>query len=176
MCSMSCGAYRVDGNLVEFTYKSIKAKGVFVAGVFNNWGVTRDGRQQLTTNMLPMKKSEEDNWTATITVESPSVMEYKFIADGTWYDDKENPDFLINRFGSRNSILVSASGNDVAAARELAGLLAKHGEISSTDARSDFAKYEERYSNSKPNLVSEARFLVGNGSLDRDAELEYKSN
>ncbi len=68
----------VDGG-IKFTYRNANAKSVSWAGAFNNWSatanpMTRDG--DVWSVVLPLKSGEQ---------------QYKFVVDGQWVADPENP-------------------------------------------------------------------------------------
>ena len=72
------------------------ASDVFVAGSFNDWDPTAKplkpvggNGQYRATLMLPQGRHE-----------------YKFVVDGAWHIDPQNPDVVANDRGSQNSILV----------------------------------------------------------------------
>ena len=70
----------VSGSAVTFYYKGTDEKQVLVAGSFTEW----------QNGALEMTKGEDGIWTCLITL-SPGVYEYKFIADGNWLKDANNP-------------------------------------------------------------------------------------
>ncbi len=72
------------------------AEEVLVAGLFNNWGAQR----------LPMERREDGTWYAEADV-FDVVSGYKFIVNGVWITDPENPNIWTDRgFGSDNSTLI----------------------------------------------------------------------
>ena len=81
---------------VELELTAEPGSDVFVAGSFNDWApaakplkpVGGNG-QYRTTLMLPQGRHE-----------------YKFVVDGTWCIDAQNPEVVANDCGSRNSVLV----------------------------------------------------------------------
>ena len=78
---------------VKFVYKG-KAEIVFVAGSFNDWSVTKN----------PMKKIKENIWEAVIPLETGKY-QYKFVTDGNWITDSENPNTTDDGLGGKNSIV-----------------------------------------------------------------------
>lgn len=81
-----------EGNVVMRLPAYPHATTVFVAGSFNNWN-------QLT---LPMIK-EKGEWRCPLQLE-PGTYEYKFIIDGIWTIDPNNP-AIKNNDGNINSVL-----------------------------------------------------------------------
>ncbi len=67
---------------------------VFVAGEFNEWSPTADA----------MTKGEDGIWRITLEI-SPGKYLYKFVVDGTWMEDPENPDMVPDPYGGSNSVI-----------------------------------------------------------------------
>jgi 1,4-alpha-glucan branching enzyme len=67
---------------------------VFLAGDFNDWSPTEN----------PMAKGDDGIWRTTLTL-IPGTYEYKFVVDGEWIEDPENPDFLPDPYGGKNSVI-----------------------------------------------------------------------
>ena len=80
---------------VEFELYLPDAERVFLAGDFNNWDVVS----------LPMKKGADGFWEATIDL-TPGRYEYRFWANGAWYDDPIAHDMIDNPFGSQNCLRI----------------------------------------------------------------------
>ncbi len=70
------------------------AKEVFVAGQFNEWSLTK----------TRLEKGQDGIWRVTTKVK-PGRYEYKFYADGQYYEDPKNPDKVPDPFGGNNSVL-----------------------------------------------------------------------
>ncbi len=78
----------------KFSYHSETARSVSVAGSFNNW----------SPYALPMKKGTNNIWRAILETD-PNYYYYKFIVDGVWIPDPNNP-LKINDGGTNfNSIV-----------------------------------------------------------------------
>ena len=86
---------------VKFVYKA-KAENVFVAGSFNDWSATKN----------PMKKIKEDVWEIVIPLEVGKY-QYKFVADGNWITDSENPSATDDGLGGKNSLIVVTKSAEV---------------------------------------------------------------
>jgi len=67
---------------------------VYISGQFNDWAAEAD----------PLTKGEDDIWRVTLTL-APGQYEYKFVVDGTWMEDPDNPDSVADPFGGNNSLL-----------------------------------------------------------------------
>ncbi len=79
----------VTFNLKGYQY----AKNVIVSGTFNRWN----------TNGFKLKKSN-NGWSVTLQLR-PDIYEYKFIVDGNWIIDPQNPSRAKNKFGGYNSVI-----------------------------------------------------------------------
>jgi 1,4-alpha-glucan branching enzyme len=84
-------------HVVNLRHEAPDAGQVFVAGTFNCWDPTTH----------PMKRSRNGIWKITIELDRDDH-EYKYVVDGVWIHDDLNPDYVINRFGTRNSIFPDA--------------------------------------------------------------------
>ena len=81
---------------IKFTLFAPDAKAVFLAGDFNGWGRT------------PMEKNDEGFWETVLQLQ-PGRYEYKYVVDGEWIPDPDNP---VVSGGYQNSvIIVNRSGN-----------------------------------------------------------------
>ena len=80
---------------VEFLYRAAAGQSVSVAGSFNDWD----------PEVLPMTYSAElAAYTAAVVLERGDY-EYKFVVNGDWVIDEENPAFIANDFGTLNSVV-----------------------------------------------------------------------
>ena len=79
---------------VEFVYVAPSARGVALAGSFNNWD----------PKSLPMKKDRKGRWKTTIKL-APGRYEYKYFADGSWVTDMQCTEMTVNIFGSTNCVV-----------------------------------------------------------------------
>lgn len=110
------GVYNLDvynvvpvekGNAAFFLKGFADANEVVLAGSFNGW----------KTKGLKMKKVEK-GW--AVNLELPvGRYEYKFIVDGNWIHDPDNPDTVVNEYSTLNSVLLISRTIDF----ELAGFL-----------------------------------------------------
>ncbi len=88
------------------TYHGPADRTVFLAGEFNGW----------STTSTPMSRIRSDKWQATIHVR-PGKYAYKFIVDGDWIMDPENP--LTTNVGNvENSLLVVDAPDEASAPSE----------------------------------------------------------
>jgi len=89
---------QMTNNGVKFSYFAPEAKIVFIAGDFNGWGRT------------PMNKDKEGFWSIEFALK-PGRYEYKYIVDGEWVSDPDNP-ITAGPYG--NSVLIiDETGNIV---------------------------------------------------------------
>jgi 1,4-alpha-glucan branching enzyme len=79
---------------VTFKLDASSASEVYVAGEFNKWSPTAN----------PMEKGADGIWRATLDI-PPGKYEYRFVVDGTWMEDPENPDTVPNPYGGLNSVI-----------------------------------------------------------------------
>jgi 1,4-alpha-glucan branching enzyme len=79
---------------IEFTYKADPGREVFIAGTFNDWDPSKT------------RLTESDAGVYRISIKLPAGRhEYKFVIDGCWQIDPENPGSLLNDFGGLNSVI-----------------------------------------------------------------------
>jgi hypothetical protein len=79
---------------VMFSFHAPDAQAVFLAGDFNNWNAQD----------LAMTRQDSGDWTISVSLD-PGTYEYKFIADGNWLEDPDNPDKKSDPFGGSNSVV-----------------------------------------------------------------------
>ncbi|MGO9246113.1 MAG: protein kinase domain-containing protein [Verrucomicrobiia bacterium] len=79
---------------VEFTITAPDAHIVRLAGEFNNWSPTA----------TPMRKRPNGTWAATMQL-AAGHYQYKFIVDGKWITDPENPTQVPDPYGNYNSVV-----------------------------------------------------------------------
>jgi 1,4-alpha-glucan branching enzyme len=77
---------------ITFTVEAPTAGEVYLAGVFNDWDITR----------TPMKADGKGAWKAIVML-TPGVYEYRVVADGQWITDPTAP-AKPNEFGSTNNL------------------------------------------------------------------------
>jgi len=83
---------------------------VFLAGDFNGWSDTA----------TPMQDDDQDGtWTVAVPI-GPGDHQYKFVVDGDWQADPENPNGTDDGFGGQNSVLHVPAGVDTLKAWEAA--------------------------------------------------------
>jgi 1,4-alpha-glucan branching enzyme len=79
---------------VDFSLDAPFANQVFVAGEFNDWSPTAN----------PMEKGDDGVWRVSLKMKTGRY-EYKFVVDGTWMEDPDNPDTTPDPYGGKNSVL-----------------------------------------------------------------------
>jgi cellulose biosynthesis protein BcsQ len=94
-------APRRPAGLVSLSAAFQDAESVAVTGDFTDWSV--EG--------MPMRPREDGVWELELDVE-PGCYEYKFIVDGVWKVDPQNPERVRNNYGQLNSILVVPSADE----------------------------------------------------------------
>ncbi len=93
-----------DGGVV-FTYTAPDAGAVFLAGDFNGWNATD----------LALAKGDGGVWSVSVALDS-GAYEYKFVVDGAWVEDPDNPRKVSDPFGGSNSVVEIAADGSVTAA------------------------------------------------------------
>tara|TARA_R110001592_G_scaffold135186_1_gene351232 strand:- start:1076 stop:2020 length:945 start_codon:yes stop_codon:yes gene_type:complete len=87
-------AFATDYGNVSFKLKGFKdAKNVILSGTFNRWDETGF-----------IMKPIEDGWKVTLQLK-PDIYEYKFIIDGVWIEDPQNPSKVENEYDGYNSVI-----------------------------------------------------------------------
>jgi alpha-amylase/alpha-mannosidase (GH57 family) len=79
---------------VHFAFHSASAGEVFLTGNFAGWD----------SQAIPMERDDEGVWRASTSL-PVGFHEYKFVADGQWIPDPNNPASTVNNFGEANSVL-----------------------------------------------------------------------
>lgn len=92
--SITIPSYKKAG-IVYLTLKEPVAADVKLAGDFNNW--IPDG------NVITHKEDGE-TWNKILYLK-PGVYQYRFIIDGNWKEDPNNPHIVENPYGGLNSIM-----------------------------------------------------------------------
>ena len=89
---------------ILFTHDAPGASSVTLAGSFNGWNAERN----------PLTKNADGRWSVVMALK-PGKHEYKFVVDGSWVADGENPGTAPDSFGGTNSLVeVGADGHVVA--------------------------------------------------------------
>ncbi|MDH4204692.1 MAG: glycogen-binding domain-containing protein [Desulfobacteraceae bacterium] len=83
---------------VTFSLRSPDVKEVILMGDFNQWN----------PKVHPMKKNKNGVWEKT-TMLFPGTYEYRFMVDGQWKNDPDNNQTRVNRFGTKNNVIVVPS-------------------------------------------------------------------
>lgn len=84
----------VNGSEVTFSVSAPGATYVTLAGSFNGW----NERASEMTNVNGV-------WTITMTMPAKIKYYYKFVIDGYWVADPDNPETVPDGFGGVNSVL-----------------------------------------------------------------------
>jgi hypothetical protein len=87
-------AFATDYGNISFKLKGYKnAKKVILSGTFNRWDETGF-----------IMKPSDDGWEITLQLR-PDVYQYKFIIDGDWIEDPQNPSKVVNEYSGYNSVI-----------------------------------------------------------------------
>lgn len=81
--------------LTEFKLFAPAAQEVFLVGDFCNW----------QGSDCPMRRLKDGSWKKSLKL-NPGRYEYRFVVDGHWWTDPENPQRQENPYGQDNSVLV----------------------------------------------------------------------
>lgn len=79
---------------VNFSLETPGADSVYLAGDFNAWDLRKH----------PLKKSKNGIWQKTVML-FPGRYEYRFLVDGRWTNDLQNPETCPNSFGTLNNVI-----------------------------------------------------------------------
>ncbi|MDI6759074.1 MAG: AAA family ATPase [Candidatus Omnitrophota bacterium] len=80
---------------IAFSVFAPEAKEVFLAGEFNSWKLKKEAKMELDSAGV---------WRKTLTLQNGSYR-YRFIVDGDWIEDGNNPSKENNPYGSIDSII-----------------------------------------------------------------------
>ncbi len=86
-------------NSVMFSYRGDFAQEIAVVGDFNNWSVSDEAK---------LKDKGQGLWQRLFLLE-PGSYRYKFVVDGRWIKDSENPNVEYNAEGIENSVIEVAA-------------------------------------------------------------------
>ena len=82
---------------VTFTMPKLDGvKQLFLVGDFNNWSVAAN----------PLARADDETWSAALSLESGRKYEYRYFADNqVWHNDWAADGYVVNSFGTENSVL-----------------------------------------------------------------------
>jgi len=81
-------------NEITLTVKAPEAKEVYLAGEFNNWKLDENSRME----------QNNGSWSKRINLNSGKYR-YRFVIDGSWSEDPNNPLKQVNPYGTMDSLL-----------------------------------------------------------------------
>ncbi len=84
---------------VVIRFSDARASDVRIAGDFNGWVPDKGVRSLIES------EGEQRVWTKILQL-PPGRYQYRYVVDGEWRDDPDNPDGVTNPVGGRNSVLV----------------------------------------------------------------------
>ena len=88
-----------DPREVVVRYRDPMASDVRIAGDFNGWVPDKGVRSLIES------EGQTRIWTKILQL-PPGTYQYRYVVDGQWLEDPENPEFAKGSVGGRNSILV----------------------------------------------------------------------
>ncbi len=86
-------APHLEGGEVVFSLRAPEAKAVALAGEFNGWDPA----------LHPMERGSGGVWTVRVAL-PPGTYQYRFVVDGKWMADPENPATVKNNYNEDNSL------------------------------------------------------------------------
>ncbi|MBU0677511.1 MAG: hypothetical protein KJ626_05285 [Verrucomicrobia bacterium] len=102
----------VEGNQIQFTLRAPGAAKVHVAGSWDGWINPVDhGDAAAAQNSLAL--GDDGLWRLNMVIRDPGEYQYRFIIDGQWKQDPENPDWTDNAIGNVNSVFSIGEGRRV---------------------------------------------------------------
>jgi chromosome partitioning protein len=84
---------------VVIQYRDVGANDVRIAGDFNGWIPDKDVRSVIQS------EGQSRVWTKILRL-PPGTYQYRYVVDGQWQQDPENPNSVDGPVGNRNSVLV----------------------------------------------------------------------
>ncbi len=98
----------VPGGIL-FTYEAPEAENVYIAGSFNDWNSSKD----------KLNKDEDGVWHIILKL-APGKYQYKFVVDGNWYFDQNNPQTEDDGYGGSNSVIqVDENGKLITSGKQI---------------------------------------------------------
>jgi chromosome partitioning protein len=79
----------------QFFIHAPEATSVKIVGNFNNW---------IPADASNMERKEDGTWTKNFFL-APGSYQYRFVVDGKWVEDANNPKFVDNSYGGKNSVI-----------------------------------------------------------------------
>ena len=80
---------------VQFELSAEPGNQVFVAGTFNNWNPTAN----------PLKNNPDSGHSKAVLRVPRGTHAYKFVVNGVWHTDPKCREWILNSYGSLNSVL-----------------------------------------------------------------------
>jgi hypothetical protein len=80
-------------------FRDEKANDVRIAGDFNGWVPDKGVRSLIES------EGQTRVWTKILRL-APGTYQYRYVVDGEWRADPENPELISSAVGGRNSVLV----------------------------------------------------------------------
>lgn len=83
---------------VAFSLNAPDSENVYLSGDFNMWDLCKH----------PLKRNKNGVWQKTLML-VPGRYEYRFVIDGQWGNDMQNPQTCMNCYGTLNNVLMVES-------------------------------------------------------------------
>jgi hypothetical protein len=107
LCRTAEGAIEKTDAGIKFTYYDPDAGQVHLAGTMNGWNTTA----------TPLSRDDEGYWMVVLQLGS-GEHEYKFVVDGAWITDIDNPNTKSDQYGGMNSVVEIDSKGDLVSKAE----------------------------------------------------------
>ena len=80
--------------MTVFSISAPEANEVYIAGDFNDWKLDNSSRME----------RKDGTWNKSIELK-PGQHRYRFVVDGKWIDDPNNPNREVNPYGEMDSLI-----------------------------------------------------------------------
>lgn len=145
---------------VRFTYEAPNARSVSLAGTLNDWNSTAN----------PMVQEDGGIWSTVMRL-GPGTYEYKFVVDGQWIADPDNP-VTVGDYGN-SALVLDDSGRiaemEATANTEYSAKILMYGRSIATFRSVQNRDNGRRYELDRPNLDTDLGFAIRiNDALNAD--------
>jgi 1,4-alpha-glucan branching enzyme len=97
--TLETGPVQVAPREIVVRFRDEKANDVRIAGDFNGWVPDKGVRSLIES------EGQTRVWTKILRL-APGTYQYRYVVDGEWRADPENPEAISSAVGGRNSVLV----------------------------------------------------------------------
>ena len=97
--SLPAGPAEHPAREIVVRFRDANANDVRIAGDFNGWVPDKGVRSLIES------EGQTRVWTKILRL-PPGTYQYRYVVDGEWREDPENPEIISSTVGGRNSVLV----------------------------------------------------------------------